>query len=465
MALDEADKIGTRHAMRQSLTRVRAKVGAHAGATSDGDVRRNREDLVQLEFAYLARQLDAQERSDLGNRERLTEAHLEVPWSSIAMSSSVVSAPHIQPVLRLIADQLAEHDEVEFSGAKPDSPPKWIRFDLGDKVELVPAWACVYWDAGTVSSVPLVLETWQKPEGQELQVLSRAQDHQEAKRYLNGLIDDSRGLLSPYRGRLLKASWGRGGVNLDILPDPTDTRDRLVLPESLWEALDVNVHRMFARMPAFDRAGLGSNRGILLAGPPGTGKTAACRVLAHEVLGEVTAIFVDSRVGQGLLPQMYSEISGLAPALVLLEDLDMVVGAREDHSERGPLLDFLTVLDGLMTQHHHVVTVATTNDPAAVDAGVRRAARFDRIVTFPVPDEITRRRILDVYLESVEHTVDTERVAAATDGATGAELREYVRGALLAASDVVTTDHVLDVVAQGSAAPRKHTPVIQGKYL
>jgi cell division protease FtsH len=465
MTLDEADKIGTRLAIRQSLTRVRAKVAARVGAASDGDVRRSREDLVQLEFAYLARKLDAQERSDLGDRERLTEAHLEVPWSSIAIASSTVSAPHIQPALRLIADQLAEHDETEFSGAKPDTPPKWIRFDLGGKVELVPAWACVYWEAGTISSVPLVLETWEKSGGQELQVLSRAQDHQEATRYLNGLINDSRGTLSPYRGRLLKASWGRGGVNLDILPDPTDTRDRLVLPDSLWEALDVNVHRMFARMPAFDRAGLGGNRGILLAGPPGTGKTAACRVLAQEVVGDATAIFVDSRVGEGLLPQMYAEISGLGPALVLLEDLDMIVGAREDHSQRGPLLDFLTVLDGLMTQHHHVVTVATTNDAAAVDVGVRRAARFDRIVTFPIPDEITRRRILEVYLEAVQHTVDTERVAGATEGATGAELREYVRGALLAASDVVTTDHVLDVVAHGSGAPRPHAAVIKGKYL
>jgi ATP-dependent 26S proteasome regulatory subunit len=218
-------------------------------------------------------------------------------------------------------------------------------------------------------------------------------------------------------------------------------------------------------MHLFEQAGLGSNRGVLVAGPPGTGKTAACRVLAAEVLERATAIFVDSMIAQALLPSLYQEISGLGPTLVLVEDLDLIVGSRDDETARRPLLDFLTVLDGLMTQHRNVVTVATTNDPAAVDAGVRRAARFDRVVMFPIPDEDGRRRILDVYLASVPHEVDTRAVARATDGATGADLREYVRGALLTASDVVTTADVLATIEPGHDAPDRTSPRTAGKYL
>jgi hypothetical protein len=324
----------------------------------------------------------------------------------------------------------------------------------------------IYWDAGTVSEAPLVMQTWQQHGVQTILVFSRADDHEAAKAFLDQLITQATGPRSPYRGRLLKAAWGGSGVLLDVLPDPTEHRERLILPAAVWDALDLNVHRMFSRMDAFRTAGLGSNRGVLLAGPPGTGKTAACKVLAREVLGGVTAIFVDSKTGQGLLPQLYSEISGMAPALVLLEDLDLLVGARHDGSSRYALFDFLTVLDGLMTQHQDVVTVATTNDPEAVDAGVRRAARFDRIVMFPLPDEDARRQILDVYLESIDHTANTSVVAAAAGGRTGADLRECVRAALLATTGPIGTEDLLRAVEGRSQAPPEFLGATgSGKYL
>jgi hypothetical protein len=465
METEHQQRTTARHAQRQSLRRLREKIQARGGSADGGPHRR--EDLIRLGSELVERELAVRARADLADRERLCEAHLGTDWTGIAVASAKVTEPHVNAVLRLIGQQLAQWDDVEFTGAKPDSPPAWIRLDLGGEIELVPSWATIYWDAETVVDVPIVLETFDKAyEGQILQVFSRAEDHGAAKRYLNGLIDDARGPQSPYRGRLLKATLvAPMAVHFDILPNPVESRDRLVLPEPVWDALDVNVHRMFARMHLFEQAGLGSNRGVLVAGPPGTGKTAACRVLAAEVLERATAIFVDSMIAQALLPSLYQEISGLGPTLVLVEDLDLIVGSRDDETARRPLLDFLTVLDGLMTQHRNVVTVATTNDPAAVDAGVRRAARFDRVVMFPIPDEDGRRRILDVYLASVPHEVDTRAVARATDGATGADLREYVRGALLTASDVVTTADVLATIEPGHDAPDRTSPRTAGKYL
>lgn len=457
---------------RQSLIRLRQKVRARAGIEHGEGTRYTEEDLIQVQYPLAKRELDEKLRADVRDFERLVEAHLGVPWPSVAVSVENVCEPHIKPVLRLVGAQLAEHADVEFVGANPEQPPSWERFELGE-VELVPSWVSIYWDAGTVSDQPLVLQTWSNRGCQVVKVYSRAEDSEAAKAYLDRLVNDGKGSGSPYRGRLLKASWGdQGGVQFEVLPDPSETRDQLVFPQAIWDALDLNVHRMFERMPTFRSAGLGSNRGVLLAGAPGTGKTAVCKVLAGEILGTGTAVFVQSKLAQALLPQLYKEISGLSPALVLLEDLDLLVGARHEETAKWALLDFLTVLDGLMTQHEDVVTIATTNDPDAVDAGVRRAARFDRIITFPVPDEQAREQILEVYLGSIDHRVDVARVARAAEGKTGADLREYVRSALLAADGQIDTEDLLRVV-EDLAAPvqpaRRPPPDPQvpthGKYL
>jgi hypothetical protein len=450
----------TASAQRQSLTRLREKIRLLAHDTGAEEPRRSGNDLVQIQYALARRDLDDRLQADFGDRQRLTEAHLGVPWQSIAVTTERVVDPTIKPVLRLVARQLAEHALVEFAGAKPGSPPRWDRFQIGDDVEVVPAWASIYWDAGTVADVPLVLETFDDPGHQVVHVFSRTEDHETAKAYLDRLVDDARGAQSPYRGRLLKASWGRQGVLFEVLSTPEESRDRLILPAAVWEELDTNVHAMFDKMAVLRSARLGTNRGVLLAGPPGTGKTAACKVLAGELVGAVTAIFVDTRVGQGLLPQLYREISGLTPALVLLEDLDLIVGDREDRSERWALVDFLTVLDGLMTEHRDVVTVATTNDPGAIDAGVGRAGRFDGVIQFPLPDEEDRRRILEVYLGSLEHRIDLARVARETEGKTGADLREYVRSVVLSSGEPVATDDFIRVV---KARPETHDAAAHGK--
>jgi hypothetical protein len=94
----------------------------------------------------------------------------------------------------------------------------------------------IYWDAGTVSEAPLVMQTWQQHGVQTILVFSRADDHEAAKAFLDQLITQATGPRSPYRGRLLKAAWGGSGVLLDVLPDPTEHRERLILPAAVWDA-------------------------------------------------------------------------------------------------------------------------------------------------------------------------------------------------------------------------------------
>ena len=115
---------------------------------------------------------------------------------------------------------------------------------------------------------------------------------------------------------------------------------------------------------------------------------------------------------------------------------DGVAGDREYGSSAG-LIQFLTVLDGLMTRHSGVVTIATTNDPEAIDAAVNRAARFDQVVDVPLPSEEARGAILDLYLSRTDHRADLADLGRASDGLSGADLCEVVRSSLLDSHDSI----------------------------
>jgi SpoVK/Ycf46/Vps4 family AAA+-type ATPase len=209
------------------------------------------------------------------------------------------------------------------------------------------------------------------------------------------------------------------------------TRDDIVLPDAIWREVDRNVHGLLASWPTLHAAGLSANRGVLLAGPPGTGKTALCRVIATEVAGNATVVFADASSVSHAIGYLYAELRHLAPAVVVLEDVDLVVSHRY-HGGGSTLIDFLLALDGAMSTHAGVVTIATTNDVAAIDPAARRASRFDAVIDVPAPDLAGRAAIIERYLAGVEHDeIDVRAVAAACAGCTGADLRELVSEAVL----------------------------------
>lgn len=107
-----------------------------------------------------------------------------------------------------------------------------------------------------------------------------------------------------------------------------------------------------------------------------------------------------------------------------MEDVDLVVGNRKQEAGSEALNNFLLALDGAISDHAGVVTIATTNDVWGIDEAARRAARFDVVVNVPVPDTAARASILTGYLRPLGAEVDVARVAARTAGASGADLRE-----------------------------------------
>ena len=114
---------------------------------------------------------------------------------------------------------------------------------------------------------------------------------------------------------------------------------------------------------------------------------------------------------------------------MVIEDIDLIVPNRA-HAQSGLLQEFLLALDGAMTSHGGVVTVATTNAVDAIDDAAKRAARVDRILEVPKPTEEGRRKILRTDLDplgpGIRRAIDVNRVAAATKATTGAELAELL---------------------------------------
>jgi cell division protease FtsH len=256
--------------------------------------------------------------------------------------------------------------------------------------------------------------------------------------------------LNPYRGRVVEVGALDGHPQLAGLPRPAAPRADLDVPVELWHEIDTNIHGLFERHEVLRELGLGCNRGVLLTGPPGTGKTHLCRIVSSEVYPGTTVMVIQTEAAAHVLTGVYELAALLAPTLVIIEDIDLVIGTGRGRP--AALHDFLVSVDGLMTVHDGVVTLATTNRPDAPDAAVRRAARFDRIVEVGPPPPRGREQILRSHLgrfgTELVAGIDVARVAAAADGATGADLREIVRHAVLLSPDgALTTDLLLQAAA------------------
>jgi hypothetical protein len=370
------------------------------------------------------------------------------PTELVAGSAALVGVRFHLAALAL-AEDLERHPPVATIGEDTEEPPRWERLDLGDSQPRVPVALAAACAADTLAPVPLVIaveRNW-RDGGFHLVVYSRREDAPAGRAYLDDLTTRSHTGANPYRGRILEAGETNGmGLTFSVLTPQASTRDDIVLPDDVWAAIDLNVHGLYAAAERLGAAGLVPNRGVLLEGPPGTGKTAVCRALAQELVGPVTVVFCDARTVARWVRDLYRQLEDLAPAMVVMEDVDLVIADRGHGGGGEALNDFLLALDGAMSRHSAVVTVATTNDVDGIDPAARRASRFDCVVRVDKPDEDARGRILGQLLAGFDPAtvdVDVDRVAAGTRGATGADLRELVALAVLHGEPVLRTELLL----------------------
>ncbi|WP_294329503.1 CDC48 family AAA ATPase [uncultured Sphingomonas sp.] len=193
----------------------------------------------------------------------------------------------------------------------------------------------------------------------------------------------------------------------------------------------------------FQRLGVDPPKGVILHGPPGTGKTRLARAVANESDASFHLIngpeIMGSAYGESeqRLRQVFEEASKNAPSIVFIDEIDSIAPKRGQvtgEAEKRLVAQLLTLMDGLEARAN-IVVIAATNRPEAIDEALRRPGRFDREIVVGVPDDRGRREILGIHTRGMPlaEDVDLAELARTTYGFVGADLAALTREAAIEA--------------------------------
>lgn len=200
----------------------------------------------------------------------------------------------------------------------------------------------------------------------------------------------------------------------------------------------------------FKRLGVEAPKGVLLHGPPGTGKT----MLAKAVAGETSSNFIT--IGgpeivskfygesEGKLREIFKEAEENAPSIIFIDEIDSIAPKREEvtgEEERRIVAQLLSLMDGLNSRGK-VVVIGATNRPNSIDEALRRPGRFDREIEIGIPDRNGRHEILLIHTRGMPlaEDVDLDWLADKTHGYSGADISALTKEAAMAALRRVLPD-------------------------
>lgn len=211
------------------------------------------------------------------------------------------------------------------------------------------------------------------------------------------------------------------------------------LKKQLTEIRDI-IELQLMHPEIYSKLGVKTTKGILIYGPPGTGKT----LIAKAIATETDAFFISINA-----PEMMSKFVGEseenlrnvfklakenAPSIIFIDEIDAIAPKRDEGSEaeRRIVAQLLTLMDGL-EQHKGIVVIGATNRRDSIDDALRRPGRFDREIEITVPDEVSRKEILEIHTRTMPlaANVDIERLAKVTYGYTGADIEALCKEAAM----------------------------------
>jgi ATP-dependent Clp protease adapter protein ClpS len=213
-------------------------------------------------------------------------------------------------------------------------------------------------------------------------------------------IEEAVNAANCYRGKILSFDGGanyRGrsrGLMVHKLP-PVE-RANVILPEATLKLLDRNVLNFVGDRAELRRLGQSTRKGILLYGPPGTGKTHTIRYLASNLPGHTTLIITAAQIA--LLGAYMNLARLLQPTMVVIEDVDLIARDREmmGPCEETLLNRLLNEMDGLK-EDADILFVLTTNRPEQLEGALaNRPGRIDQAIEIPLPDDISRRKLVQL---------------------------------------------------------------------
>jgi proteasome regulatory subunit len=235
-----------------------------------------------------------------------------------------------------------------------------------------------------------------------------------------------------------------------VLPSP---RDPAVFGMEIEEAPDVDFSQIggldtqiseireivelpLKRPDLFIAVGIEPPKGVLLHGPPGTGKTILAKAVAHSTdatfLRVVGSEFVQKYIGEGarLVRELFELAKNKSPAIIFVDELDAIGARRMDGATSGDrevqrtLMQLLAEMDGF-DPRGEVKLIAATNRLDMLDPALLRPGRFDRVIEIPMPSRDARKSILEIHAidMNLDSDVDLGKIADIAEGSSGADLK------------------------------------------
>jgi hypothetical protein len=254
-----------------------------------------------------------------------------------------------------------------------------------------------------------------------------------------------------YRGRVLELGsryfHDDETAPLTVRTLPQVTRDRIVLPDGVLERIERQAFGIAEHAERLRASGRHLRRGLLLHGPPGTGKTLTAMYLAASMPGRTVVLLTGQSLGA--VGASIDLATALQPAMVVLEDVDLVAMDRDlDEPTNAILFELLNGMDGLDEDHDVLFVLSTNRADLLEPALASRPGRIDQAVELPLPDAAGRRRLITLYGEGLDLAAADDRLIADLDGVSPAFIRELLRRAALITAEEsdgalrVTTDHL-----------------------
>jgi SpoVK/Ycf46/Vps4 family AAA+-type ATPase len=368
------------------------------------------------------------------------------PIETLRQAASL--SPENAPLRRHLGDLLSaagRHEEaiVEYREALTLDPSDELRLALartflslgrtGEAAVLVD----VVLDAGGSSAAALVLKS---------RLLLNEGDLDGARDAYRRAVADDAELADPELADLLVAP---GDAEEQLVQEPSMPSGEVVDPhrtvvtfgdvggmDEVKEEIRLKIIHPFQHPELYAAYGKRAGGGVLLYGPPGCGKTHVARATAGELGSSFLWVGLDEVLSMWFgeseqnLHELFEQARRSTPCLLFFDEVD-ALGARRSDMRTSPgrqlINQFLVELDGVSADNEGILFLAATNAPWHVDDAFRRPGRFDRVVFVPPPDRDARREILRIHLDGrLQEEIDLDRIAARTQGFSGADLRSLV---------------------------------------
>lgn len=211
----------------------------------------------------------------------------------------------------------------------------------------------------------------------------------------------------------------------------------------------------------FKKIGIEPPKGALFYGPPGTGKTLLAKAVAHETkstfIRVVGSELVQKFIGEGarLIREIFELAKNKAPTILFIDELDAIAATRIEDATSGDrevsrtLMQLLSELDGF-DNRGDVKFIGATNRIDMLDNAILRPGRFDRLIEFPIPNELSRELIFNIHTKNLnaDQTIDLKKYAQLTEGKTGSDIKaictEAGMNAIRRNSEIITNQDFLN---------------------